>query len=125
LEILAIIVAFWLLLVGIYGGISLTSSGRRHRRAAHRNAGLRSAAVSARTGAAADQPVLGGLFSEVDMLRAQVEHLRSEVTALSGAPVRPEKARIKRYRTGAYTDLPRMLRRHVREARSLRHPLGV
>jgi hypothetical protein len=69
--------------------------------------------------------VLGGLFSEVDMLRAQVEHLRTEVTALSGSSVRPEKPRIKRYRTGAYTDLPRMLRRHVREARNLRHPLGV
>jgi hypothetical protein len=125
LEILAIIVAFWLLLVGIYGGLSLAGSSRRRKQSARRNAGIRSAAVASRTGASTDQPVLGGLFSEVDMLRAQVEHLRTEVTALSGTAVRPEKARIKRYRTGAYTDLPRMLRRHVREARSLRHPLGV
>ena len=125
MEILAIIVAFWLLLVGIYGGTSLAGSSRRRKQTARRNAGLRSAAVAARTGAPADQPVLGGLFSEVDMLRAQVEHLRTEVTALSGTAVRQEKPRIKRYRTGAYTDLPRMLRRHVREARNLRHPLGV
>ena len=125
MEILAIIVAFWLLLVGIYGGLSLAGSSRRRRQATRRNATVRSAAVTARTGTTTDQPVLGGLFSEVDMLRSQVEHLRSEVNALSGAPVRQEKPRIKRYRTGAYTDLPRMLRRHVREARNLRHPLGV
>ena len=124
MEILAIIVAFWLLLVGIYGGLSLAGSSRHRKQATRRNATVRSAAA-ARTGATTDQPVLGGLFSEVDMLRAQVEHLRTEVTALSGATARQEKPRIKRYRTGAYTDLPRMLRRHVREARNLRHPLGV
>jgi hypothetical protein len=125
LEILAIIVAFWLMLVGIYGGLSLVGSSRKRKHSVRRTATVRSAAVTARTGAPADQPVLGGLFSEVDMLRAQVEHLRSEVVALSGSSVRQEKPRLRRYSTGAYTDLPRMLRRHVREARNLRHPLGV
>jgi hypothetical protein len=68
--------------------------------------------------------VLGGLFSEVDMLRVQVETLRSEMSALNGGP-RGERARLRRYRLGQYTDLPRTLRRQVREVRSFRHPIGV
>ena len=58
------------------------------------------------------------------MLRMQVETLRSEMSALNGAP-RGEKARLRRYRSGVYTDLPRTLRRQVREVRNFRHPIGV
>jgi hypothetical protein len=123
LGILVIIVAFWLMLVGIYGGLSLMNSSRRRRARAHQSATVRSAAVAART-VAKDQPVLGGLFSEVDMLRVQVEDLRSQVVALSSS-ARPDRPRLRRYRTGVYTDLPRMLRRHVKEVRSVRHPVHV
>ena len=122
MEILVIIVAFWLMLVGIYGGLSLMNSSKRKRERTHHSATVRSAAV-ARTVSTA-QPVLGGLFSEVDMLRVQVEDLRSQVVALSGAG-RPERPRQRRYSSGVYTDLPRMLRRHVKEVRSIRHPLHV
>jgi hypothetical protein len=60
----------------------------------------------------------GGLFSEVDMLRAQVEQLRSEVAALSsGSAPRLERPRLRRYRTGVYTYLPRLLRQQVRDVR--------
>jgi hypothetical protein len=118
-EILVIIVAFWLLLVGAYGGLMLFNG---------RDAGsARRPARSGRSlpGTNETQP-MGGLFSEVDMLRAQVEHLRTEVVALSEtAAARHERARTRRYQTGVYTELPRMLRRHVKEARDDRHPLGI
>ena len=123
MEIFAVIVGFWLVLVTIYLGLVVVAAYRRgQQNKAH--AGIRSAAFSARTGTSTDQPVLGGLFSEVDMLRVQVETLRSEMSALNGAP-RGEKARLRRYRSGQYIDLPRTLRRQVREVRNFRHPIGV
>ena len=62
-------------------------------------------------------------LSEVDLLRAQVEELRSEIAALSGAaPARPERTRTRRHGLGLYTHLPRLLRRQVREIRSVRRP---
>jgi hypothetical protein len=115
-QILVIIVAFWLLLVGAYGGLTLLSARNKTNR--------RRAALQPPTQRGEGAP-LGGLFSEVDMLRAQVEHLRTEVVALSETATRHEKPRTRRYQTGVYSDLPRMLRRHVKEARSERHPLGV
>ncbi|HEX5369928.1 MAG TPA: hypothetical protein VFY10_10985 [Dehalococcoidia bacterium] len=123
MEILVIIVAFWLMLVGIYGGLSLMNSSKRRRDRTHHSTTVRSTAVAARS-VSKEQPVLGGLFSEVDMLRVQVEDLRSQVVALSGTG-RPERSRQRRYSTGVYTDLPRMLRRHVKEVRDIRHPLHV
>jgi hypothetical protein len=54
----------------------------------------------------------------------QVETLRSEMSAMSGAP-RGEKARLRRYASHQYTDLPRSLRRQVHEVRNYRHPIGV
>lgn len=64
-------------------------------------------------------PALGGLASEVDMLRLQLETLRSEMTAYNGEP-KAERPRLRRYRPGQYTVLPRSLRRQVREVRTLR-----
>jgi hypothetical protein len=67
---------------------------------------------------------INSLFVEVDQLKVQVEHLRSEVVALSGAmPGRPERLRRRRYSAGVYSELPRLLRQHVREVRSERRPL--
>ncbi|HLF72596.1 MAG TPA: hypothetical protein VI759_10650 [Dehalococcoidia bacterium] len=71
--------------------------------------------AAAATGASA-------VFSEVEMLREQVETLRSEIASLSTREQRDRTARAKRYRTGSYTDLPRHLRRQVREVRNERHP---
>lgn len=124
MQILAVIVGFWLVLVAIYAGLILVAVYRHRRLSKQQHASIRSAAFSARTRASTEQPVLGGLFSEVDMLRVQVETLRSEMSALNGGP-RAEKARLRRYRSGQYTDLPRNLRRQVREVRNFRHPLGV
>jgi hypothetical protein len=119
-EILVIIVAFWLLLVGAYGGLTLLNARNKANRRLRTQP-----AVRPRTDGSSGPAPLGGLFSEVDMLRAQVEHLRTEVVALSETATRHEKPRTRRYQTGVYTDLPRMLRRHVKEARSERHPLGI
>ena len=120
MEILVVIVAFWLLLVGAYGGITLISTRNRQNRRRQVETTPR---IRAERGETAP---LGGLFSEVDMLRAQVEHLRTEVVALSEtASTRHERSRTRRYQTGVYADLPRMLRRHVKEARNERHPLGI
>jgi hypothetical protein len=129
-EILVIIVAFWLILVGGYGALTLFNGkpGRpTARRAAAPAPRVRIAPQNGQQplpGAPA-QTQLGGLFSEVDMLRAQVEHLRTEVVALSDVATRYEKPRTRRYRTGVYSDLPRLLRRQVKEVRHIRHPLGV
>jgi len=118
-EILVIIVAFWLLLVGAYGGLNLLSARSKEQRLQGSQSAIR------RAGGTETAP-LGGLFSEVDMLRAQVEHLRTEVVALSETATRHERPRSRRYQSGVvYTELPRMLRRHVKEVRNERHPLGV
>ena len=124
MEIVAVLVGFWLILVGIYVGLILVAAYRRRQRTKAQTATIRSGAFSARTGTSTEQPVLGGLFSEVDLLRVQVETLRSEMSALNGAP-RGEKARLRKYRSHVYTDLPRTLRRQVREVRNFRHPIGV
>jgi hypothetical protein len=128
-EILVIIVAFWLILVGGYGALTLLN-GKATRPAARRAAPAPRVRIAPQNGqqplpGAPAQTQLGGLFSEVDMLRAQVEHLRTEVVALSDVATRYEKPRTRRYRTGVYSDLPRLLRRQVKEVRHIRHPLGV
>ena len=123
MEILVAFAALWLVLVGAYIVISLVSARRERARDAQQ-AGIRSAAFSARMGVSREQPVLGGLFSEVDTLRLQVETLRSEMSALNGEP-RAEKARLRRYRPGQYTELPPTLRRQVREVRSFRRAIHI
>ena len=115
MEIFVIIVAFWLILVGAYGALTLMGNRKAEQARTNRASG----ALPARPAP------LGEVFSEVDMLRAQVEHLRTEVVALSETATRHERPRTRRYQTGVYADLPRMLRRHVKEARSERNPLGI
>lgn len=124
MEVLVIIAAFWLMLVGVYGGYSLVSSSRRRRAAPARPPAAEPAQLPSRV-ATPRQAAPPALFSEVEMLRAQVEHLRSEVVALSGEAPPPSRPRIRRYRTGAYTDLPRGLRRQVRQVRSVRHTVRI
>jgi hypothetical protein len=61
--------------------------------------------------------------TEVDFLRAQDEHRRSEIDAMSSDPPagRQDRPKQRRYRTGNYTHLPRKLTRQVNEARG-RYP---
>jgi hypothetical protein len=62
------------------------------------------------------------------MLRAQVEELRNELVTLAKPMPAPseryERPRLRRYRTGSYTYLPRNLRRQVHEIRNIRHGRG-
>lgn len=56
--------------------------------------------------------------TEVDVLRAQVQDLRSEIFAMSSEPPRrSDRPKQRRYRTGNYTHLPRKLTRQMNEAR--------
>ena len=82
------------------------------------------------------RPLVHGLSLEVDRLRAQVAYLQSELEARPQLPApqaairrprssntedRPRRtATPNRYRTGAYTTLPRPLRHLVHEARTHR-----
>jgi hypothetical protein len=141
-EIVVVILAIWLVLLGLYGAWpylaainfgALTAARPQARPAVdlqeRYNDQIAAAAAALaqperplphRPAARASVP---GLFSEVDMLRAQVEQLRSEIVALSSAPLRPDRPRLRRYSTGVYTYLPRPLRQHVREIRvNRRHP---
>jgi hypothetical protein len=123
LEVLVIIAAVWLMLVGVYGGYSLISSSRR-RRVGRNQAAVTPPPIPVRPTGPRSAPS-PGLSSEVELLRAQIEHLRSEVVALSGEPLPHARPRIRRYRAGAYTDLPRTLRRQVRQVRSVRRTTRV
>ena len=126
MEAIIIVVAFGLIIGGVYGIVtvfrrdSLEASGEPSNHATF-------AAPPATVRALSPLPPsprasLGGLFSEVDMLRAQIEHLRSEVVALSGGSARGERPQQRRYLTGPYAYLPRELRREVHKVRSIRHP---
>ncbi len=72
-------------------------------------------------------PNAGDPYAEVSMLRAQVEHLRSELVARSAPVEREDKSssRARRYKVGAYAELPRPLRRQVREVRNERRPVRI
>lgn len=139
METLIIIVAFWLILIGIYGAMPMLRAPRLKApappkfvqtpltAAIQREVEARPAPVRTaprRQPLPPFQPDAGDPYAEVSMLRAQIEHLRSELVALSGNPDREERSsRSRRYKTGPYTDLPRPLRRQVREVRSVRRPL--
>ena len=146
MEILVIIVAFWFVLIGVYGALPLfrgrplwggsevataVTTERRapirqsfapERRIRERANGLAalSQAVAASRAANENAVSVGGLFSEVDLLRAQVEQLRAEVGASAGTGHWGEKPRTRRHGSGAAAYLSSDLRRQVREARSTR-----
>jgi hypothetical protein len=138
METVLVIIAVWLIVSGLYGISPLLRRRARLRLAVPRRAPAPPPEVLEPTAenpfanavplrpsqTTPPQSGLSGLFSEVDQLRVQVERLRSEVIALSGAmPGRLERPRRRRYSMGLYADLPRLLRQHVREVRSERRPL--
>jgi hypothetical protein len=67
-----------------------------------------------------EQDAPNAILSEVDLLRAQVRHLRTEIFAMADKPaVEVGNAnKPKRYR--GQNDLPRPLRRHLRDPRGVR-----
>jgi hypothetical protein len=127
METVVLVIALWLILVGIYGALSLLSGApkgsqpRAQRRP--KAAQMRPSAPHVeRYGAPfnIEQDAPSAILSEVDLLRAQVRHLRSEIFAMADKPqadVEPA-GKPKRYR--GQNDLPRPLRRHLRETRSIR-----
>ena len=149
MDTLILIVALWFIILGVYGAFFLPAGRGRMRNTGDRSANTifheafaSTQRVEERAPAPEPQPrrpnrglgdrgvireilpPAAGLFSEVDMLRAQVEELRSEIAALSGSGgSRPDRPRLRRYGIGVYTHLPRLLRRQVREVRSVRRHL--
>ena len=127
METVVLVIALWLILVGIYGALSLLSGSP---------AQAKSRLMPRRTGATQLEPpdahaepygapydmehdASGAILSEVDLLRAQVRHLRSEIFAMADkVQVAAGGNKPRRYR--GQTDLPRPLRRHLRETRSVR-----
>jgi hypothetical protein len=135
-EILILIVAFWLIIIGVYGAFFLPDGSKPRRTAQVSGTPFHEAfAASQREKQRRPLISLRGAspfktsaperrteeYSEVDFLRAQVEQLRSELVALTGSG-RVERPR-RRAGTGMYTLLPRDLRRQVHEVRSVRRPL--
>lgn len=120
METLVLIVAFWLILVGAYGAITLRQRPQEKAVAPLPRARARPADLPAAPARRDWQRGRTAVPSEVDLLRAQVEHLRTEVLALAGSP--PPRHRVRRQRPSPEAELPRPLRRQVREARS-RRPL--
>jgi hypothetical protein len=126
MQTVVLIIALWLILVGIYGAVSLLrGQPRPARKETHRHIPRRAANEQPRGAGAVIREVPSeapnAILSEVDLLRAQVRHLRSEVFAMSGKDPEPvDKNKSRRYRAGAYNDLPRPLRRHLRETRGVR-----
>ena len=128
METVVLVIALWLILVGIYGALSLlggtntASQPRAQRRPKAKASQMRASAPHGeRYGAPYDieQDAPNAILSEVDLLRAQVRHLRSEIFAMADKPAEDKAAnKPKRYR--GQNDLPRPLRRHLRETRGVR-----
>ena len=128
METVVLVIALWLILVGIYGALSLlsgtpkTARPRAERRP--RQAQVRESAPHVeRYGAPynMEQDAPNAILSEVDLLRAQVRHLRSEIFAMADKPqaeIGSAANKPKRYR--GQPELPRPLRRHLRENRGVR-----
>ena len=127
METVVLVIALWLILVGIYGALSLLSGAPR---ASQSRAQRRPKAAQVRPSAPhverygapfnIEQDAPNAILSEVDLLRAQVRHLRSEIFAMADKPQAETEfaAKLKRYR--GQNDLPRPLRRHLRETRGVR-----
>ena len=129
METVVLVIALWLILVGIYGALSLLSGAPKQSqpRAQRRPKAAQtrpSAPHVERYGAPVniEQDAPNAILSEVDLLRAQVRHLRSEIFAMADKPQVETQigsaTRPKRYR--GQSDLPRPLRRHLRETREIR-----
>jgi hypothetical protein len=125
METVVLVIALWLILVGIYGALSLLSGpprrvqGRQQRRSKAREAAPQQFTQPYNYDYDLERDASGAILSEVDLLRAQVRHLRSEVFAMSGTP-QEDKSNPKPKRYRGQTDLPRPLRRHLRETRGVR-----
>jgi hypothetical protein len=129
METVVLVIALWLILVGIYGALSLLSGtpGAARPRAERRPKAAAQVRPSAphveRYGAPynMEQDAPNAILSEVDLLRAQVRHLRSEIFAMADKPpveVGGAGNKPKRYR--GQPELPRPVRRHLRETRGVR-----
>ena len=129
METVVLVIALWLILVGIYGALSLLSGApkalparaqRRPKAAAQARASVPHVEpYGAPYNMEQDTPK--AILSEVDLLRAQVRHLRSEIFAMAEKPqveVGSSANKPKRYR--GQPELPRPLRRHLRETRGVR-----
>jgi hypothetical protein len=125
METVILVIALWLILVGVYGALSLLSGtpkqARRQRQP--RSTKMRPSAPHIEPyGAPYDleQDASGAILSEVDLLRAQVRHLRSEIFAMADKPQVEIGGANKPKRYRGQTELPRPLRRHLRETRGVR-----
>ena len=148
MEVLLLLVAFWLILVGVYGVVGwlrwkpaqnggrkasapgLVSLPRRApvwrgsakvSRPGDRRASVFPTRPSSQRGVPGVGPGARGLSKQMEQLR--VEQLRSEITSLSNATAALEEPSGAR-RHGSRTDasLRRPLRRHLRQERSFRAP---
>ena len=120
METVVLVIALWLILVGIYGALSLLGgTGNSAQPRAQRRPKAAQVRASAphveRYGAPynIEQDAPNAILSEVDLLRAQVRHLRTEIFAMADKPAEDKAGKPKRYR--GQNELPRPLRRHMRE----------
>jgi len=127
METVVLVIALWLILVGIYGALSLLSSapGTSQPRAQRRPKAAQTRASAPHVepyGAPynLEQDAPSAILSEVDLLRAQVRHLRSEIFAMADKPQVDVGSAGKPKRSRGQNDLPRPLRRHLRETRGVR-----
>jgi hypothetical protein len=125
METVVLVIALWLILVGVYGALSLLSGSPAQARARRQQRQARSRASAPQVepyGAPYDieQDASGAILSEVDLLRAQVRHLRSEIFAMADKPQVEVGGGNKPKRYRGQSDLPRPLRRHLRETRGVR-----
>ncbi len=144
MEILVVIVAFWLVILGVYGalpflrGRGFGAAERPRVRVERRPTPLRQGGrapltfasqpdeLPASTGALSSRgPQVAGLFSEVDLLRAQVQQLRSEIGGQASFGTWGEKQRTRSHPTGVSAQLPTDLRRHVQEVRNTRRYMSL
>jgi hypothetical protein len=127
MDLLIVIVALTLIILGLYGALPvLKRDGWRLRRREKPDMVVRAetawrASVTLPTFGRSPRPERVAV-SEVDLLRAQVEALRGELA--TGRATYNDRPRLRRYRVGVYTQLPRPLRQRVREVRSSRKLYG-
>ena len=127
METIVLVIALWLILVGIYGALSLLTEPNASQPSAERRPKAKAASPRPspprvepyRAPYDPEEETPNAILSEVDLLRAQVRHLRSEIFAITDQPAEDQAKAPKRYRHPD-RDLPRPLRRHLRESRGVR-----